>query len=111
MQSKIKSILDEKRCIPNLVTERRLYYLVLKKKEDIEKLNKDLIEAYEQVCVPNSEGKVPEGKLHGYRVKYDIEKDYWDCDCRGFVFHGNCSHIESAKAYSKNPYKKEKVKG
>jgi hypothetical protein len=91
MESKIKAIIEEGRCIPNLVTDRRVYYLVISNKEDKEKLSKDLIEAYEQV-------EIAEGKIKGHRVSYDIDKDTWICDCRGFVFHGNCSHIESSKA-------------
>jgi hypothetical protein len=92
IENKIQSILEEGRCIPNLLTERMEYFIVVKNKDDKEKLSKDLIEAYEQIDIPGDKPKIA-----GYRVRYDIEKDRWICECRGFIFHGTCSHIEASK--------------
>jgi hypothetical protein len=92
IENKIKSILEEGRCIPNLVTDRMEYFIVIKNKEDKDKLSKDLIEAYEQINIPRTTQQIA-----GYRVRYSIEKNEWSCECRGYVFHGTCSHCEAAK--------------
>lgn len=42
--------------------------------------------------VPGSEGGV-------YHVRYDKLNDRWSCECKGYVFRADCSHIDKAKEY------------
>lgn len=103
IENKIKAILEEGRCIPNLVTDRMEYFIVIKNKEDKDKLSKDLIEAYEQINIPRNTQQIA-----GYRVRYSKEKNEWSCECRGYVFHGDCSHIQASRKLKESQNKEVK---
>ena len=88
LKEKINSILNEKRCLSNIETERRHYFIILKTTDEKHKLKESPIDSYKQVET---------GEVKGHILFYNKEKDEWVCSCLyNTLKFQTCSRIATA---------------